>query len=288
MTESKTPTVVRTVRELRTIVSQWRTSGQRIALVPTMGALHDGHLSLVDMAQTMSDRIIVSIFVNPTQFGPNEDFDHYPRDENQDLAKLSSTATDILFAPSRSEMYGSGFATNIHVANVSEGLCGAVRPGHFDGVATIVSKLLLQATPDVAVFGEKDYQQLLVIKRLVEDLDIPTRILGAPIIREADGLAMSSRNRYLTVPQRQIAVQLSKTLHDLIANLSAGVSAKEATERARANLLKVGFESVDYVEIRDADSLQPWTGDLQNGRVLAAAHLGSTRLIDNMPTETPA
>jgi len=284
MTDRKSLAVVRTIVELRAAVSRWRAAGERIALIPTMGALHDGHLSLIEVGAKHADRVIVSIFVNPTQFGPSEDFDQYPRNEDQDVAELSATATDLVFAPDSEEMYGEGFATKILVGKVSQGLCGAVRPGHFDGVATIVSKLLLQATPDVAVFGEKDYQQLMVIRRLVADLNIPAKIIGAPIVREPDGLAMSSRNRYLSTDQRRIAAQLNTALQGLVAALHTGADPDEASNRTRAELLEAGFDKVDYVEIRNADTLLPWTGSLTNGRVLAAAHLGQTRLIDNMST----
>lgn len=284
MSDSKPPVVVRTIQNLRMTVSKWRTSGEHIALVPTMGALHDGHLSLVQIAAEHADRTIVSIFVNPTQFGPNEDFDKYPRTENQDVAKLSASAVDVVFAPDSQEMYADGFATTVHVGEVSEGLCGAVRPGHFDGVATIVSKLLLQSAADVAVFGEKDYQQLMVIRRLVKDLNIPTQIVGAPIVRDIDGLAMSSRNQYLSAQQRQVAAQLNTAIKSLIVQLRDGADVDAACNTTFSHLKTIGFDKVDYVEVRDADSLKPWGGDLQNGRVLAAAHLGTTRLIDNMST----
>jgi len=284
MTTNNTPMVVRTVHELRAHVTRWRSAGERIALIPTMGALHEGHLSLVKTGAAHAARVIVSIFVNPTQFGPDEDFDKYPRTEEQDIAKLSAIGTDLVFAPDSKEMYGNGFATTVHVGQVSEDLCGAVRPGHFDGVATIVSKLLLQSTPDIAVFGQKDYQQLLVIRRLVADLNIPTEIMGAPIIREADGLAMSSRNRYLTAAQREIASKLNVALRDLALALRKGSDPMEASNKTSTQLLDAGFDKIDYVEIRNADTLLPWTGDLNNGRVLAAAHLGPTRLIDNMST----
>ena len=285
LTHKTPPGLVRTITTLRETVANWRAAGARIALIPTMGALHDGHLSLVTLGNENADRVIVSIFVNPTQFGPTEDFNQYPRDEADDITKLTSIGTDLIFAPSAEEMYGDRFATTVHVGDVSEGLCGAVRPGHFDGVATIVSKLLLQAAPDVAIFGEKDYQQLMVIRRLVDDLNIPTHIVGAPIVREPDGLAMSSRNRYLSPQHRRIAAQLNQTLRRLSTELASGTDSSAALENARLHLIDAGFDGVDYLEARDADTLAPWTNANQTGRIFAAVHLGSTRLIDNMPIE---
>jgi pantoate--beta-alanine ligase len=247
--------IARTVRDLRTRTAAWRAAGESIALVPTMGAIHDGHLSLVRLADGLADRVVTSLFVNPLQFGPREDFHAYPRDEARDADILAKAGSDLLYAPEASEMYPDGFTTTVHIGDITEDLCGASRPNHFDGVATVVSKLLLQCAPDKAIFGEKDYQQLLVIRRFVQDLDIPVDIIGGAIVREADGLALSSRNAYL--------------------------SAGEA-EAARFKLEAAGFR-VDYVAIRDPETLKPLHGPVKSARVLAAVHLGKTRLIDNVP-----
>jgi pantoate--beta-alanine ligase len=252
-----------------------------VALVPTMGALHDGHLSLVTRARQAADHVIVSLFVNPTQFGPKEDLSRYPRDEAGDSAKLASVGCDLLYAPTVDEMYPQGFSTNVRVGNVSNGLCGDVRPGHFDGVATVVSKLLLQAGADVAIFGEKDFQQLHVIKRLVQDLNIPTDIIGAPIVRDADGLAMSSRNAYLTVDERVVALALPRTLAWAADALVAGMNGTQMGQAAKEKLLDAGFQSVDYVELRAEADLAPLDRLTAPARILAAARIGSTRLIDN-------
>jgi pantoate--beta-alanine ligase len=249
-----------------------------------MGALHEGHLSLVALARTRADRVVTSIFVNPTQFAPHEDFDAYPRDEAQDAARLASGQCDLLYAPSVTEMYAQGFATTVTVAGVSEPLDGAARPGHFAGVATVVAKLLLQCGPDLAVFGEKDYQQLQVIKRLVADLDIPVEIVGAPTSRMQDGLARSSRNAYLSETERQVAGELNKVLAEAVRRIKAG-DAVEAVEAASvAALERAGFNRIDYVEVRAADDLArlgPGPVD-RPARILAAAIIGRTRLIDNM------
>jgi pantoate--beta-alanine ligase len=213
---------VQTVGDLRQAVQAIRAQRRRLALVPTMGALHEGHMSLIQAARQHADTVCVTIFVNPKQFGPNEDFDAYPRQMREDSAMLERVGMELLFAPSVEEMYPDGFVTTVHVATLTEGLCGADRPHHFDGVATVVTKLLLQALPDVAMFGEKDYQQLLVVRQLVRDLDIPTRIQGCPTWREADGLALSSRNKYLSVEQRAIAPSLHQALQDVAAHFRAG------------------------------------------------------------------
>jgi pantoate--beta-alanine ligase len=276
------PTLIRTVADLRNLVRGWQGAGHRVGLVPTMGALHDGHLSLVTRARADADHVIVSLFVNPTQFGPNEDLSRYPRDEASDLAKLASVGCDGLFAPAVAEIYPAGFATSVHVARVSEGLCGAIRPGHFDGVATVVSKLLIMAGADVAVFGEKDFQQLQVIRRLVADLNIPTEIIGAPIVRDADGLALSSRNAYLSVAERQIARALPRVLQQAAQQLRSGTDAAAVCQQATAALLAAGFHTVDYVELRSASDLQPLADLVQPARLLAAARVGTTRLLDNL------
>ena len=274
-------TAVRTVDDLRRRLAPWREAGERIGLVPTMGALHEGHLSLVGLARTRADRVVTSIFVNPIQFGPREDFHRYPRDETGDLAKLEKAGADLVFSPDTAEMYPEGFSTKVSVGDLTEDLCGAARPNHFDGVATVVTKLLLQCAPDLAVFGEKDYQQLLVIKRLVRDLDIPVEIIGAPIVREADGLALSSRNAYLSPAERKIAPLLYQTISAVAADLAKGRGADDAAEAGRFKLEAAGFR-VDYVAVRDPDTLKPLSGPVQQARVLAAVYLGRTRLIDNV------
>jgi pantoate--beta-alanine ligase len=272
-----------TIAELRAATAQWRENGERVGLVPTMGALHDGHLSLVQMIRKDCDRVVVSIFVNPTQFAPHEDFDRYPRDLESDRAKLAETsAVDAIFAPGVAEMYPQGFATVLSVGGPSEGLETDFRPHFFGGVATVVAKLLIAALPDVAIFGEKDYQQLLVIRRLNRDLGLPIEILGAPIMRESDGLAMSSRNAYLSKPERAIAGRFNIILADLAARARKGepIGALEV-DGARA-LKDTGFDSVDYVAIRDANTLAKVEALNGPARILGAARIGKTRLIDNL------
>jgi pantoate--beta-alanine ligase len=279
--------ILRTIADLRAMTGQWRQQGLRIGLVPTMGALHEGHLSLVRQAKATVDRAIASIFVNPTQFGPHEDFTRYPRDEEGDAALLTETGCDALFAPDVATMYAPGFAVSIDVGPIAKRWEGAFRPGHFQGVATVVAKLLLQVAPDAAWFGEKDFQQLAVIRRLVADLDIPVAIHGACIVREADGLAMSSRNRYLTADERRIATALNSILQQAIERFCHGATAEEASGQAHAALLKAGFTAVDYVAFVDATSLEPVEGAMvQEGadlRLLAVARLGAVRLLDNFP-----
>lgn len=273
--------VVRTVAALRDAVGAWRKQGLSVGFAPTMGALHEGHLSLVRAAKSRCDRVVASIFVNPKQFAPHEDFDRYPRDEAGDSAMLASAGCDLLYAPDRAAMYPDGFTTNVLVPAVSTMLEGEFRPHFFGGVATVVSKLLLQCLPDAAFFGEKDYQQLIVIKRMVKDLDIPVAIHGCPTVREHDGLAMSSRNAYLSETERRIATRLNLILHDAIKEVRAGEPIAEAEDEAKRHLIAAGFNSVDYVAIRDAETLAP-VEDLSHARILAAAWLGKTRLIDNM------
>lgn len=283
MTSSPLP-IVRTVAELRAQVRAWRAAGERVGFAPTMGALHEGHLSLVKLARERADRVVVSIFVNPTQFGPNEDFDAYPRSEARDAELLAGAGCDLLFAPTVTEMYPQGFATTVSVAGVTEPLDGAARPGHFAGVATVVSKLLNQCGPDVAVFGEKDYQQLQVIRRLVRDLDLPVEIVGAPTARADDGLALSSRNAYLSAAEREVAPALARTLTQAGDRLRSGAAVADVEAEAVSALQQAGFQKVDYVEVRAAADLArlgpgPAATD---ARILAAAFLGRTRLIDNM------
>ncbi|WP_029008105.1 pantoate--beta-alanine ligase [Azospirillum halopraeferens] len=275
--------VVRSVCDLRARVADWRAQGLRVALVPTMGALHDGHLALVRRAGELADRVVASVFVNPTQFAPHEDFDRYPRDEAGDSAKLASAGCHLLYAPSVRAMYPDGFATSVAVAGPARGLCADSRPHFFGGVAVVVTKLFLQALPDVAVFGEKDYQQLQVIRRFTRDLDIPVRVEGLPTVREADGLAMSSRNAYLTPDERARAPELQRALSAAAAALAGGVEAAPVLEEVRHRLAAAGFGRVDYVELRDADTLEPLTRADGPARLLAAVWLGKARLLDNVP-----
>ena len=267
---------------LRARVDAWRAAGDTIVLVPTMGALHSGHLALVETARTLGRRVVASVFVNPTQFGPTEDFSRYPRDEAADLAALAGAGADAAWVPDVATMYPEGFATRIEVAGPADGLCGAFRPGHFSGVATVVTKLLNQVRPDAALFGDKDYQQLHVIRRAVRDLDLPYAIHGMPIVREADGLALSSRNRYLDAAERRVAPRLHATLARIAEGLTAGGPAAPLLAEARAALEAAGFGPVQYVELRDAGTLAPVERAERPARVLAAAYLGRTRLIDNV------
>lgn len=279
---------VSAVAGLREAVSAWRRAGARVALVPTMGALHAGHVSLIRLARARADRVVVSVFVNPTQFGPNEDFDAYPRDLDGDRRILADAGVDLLYAPSPAVMYPPGFATAVSVRGVSEVLCGAARPGHFDGVAQVVCKLLLQALPDLAIFGEKDYQQLQVIRRLVSDLDVPVEIVGAPIFREPDGLALSSRNRYLSAEERARAPRLHQVITDIATALAAGKPPAPALAAGRAALVAAGFDPVDYLEVRHADDLSlVHATPARAARVFVAARLGRARLIDNVAVGTP-
>lgn len=274
--------VARSVSELRRHAASWRAAGESVGLVPTMGALHDGHLTLVAAARARCRRVVVSIFVNPKQFGPREDFASYPRPEAADLAKLTGAAADLAFIPAAGDMYPDGFTTTISVGGPSEGLCGAHRPGHFDGVATVVAKLLIQASPDAAFFGEKDYQQLLVVRRMARDLDLPVEIVGVPTVREADGLALSSRNVYLSVEERRAAPDLHRVMREAAARIANGAVPAAVLRQAIATLREAGF-AVEYLELRDAESLAPVTAmPARPARLLAAVHLGKTRLIDNI------
>ncbi len=275
--------ILRTVADLRDRVQTWRRAGERVAVVPTMGALHEGHLSLVRAGRERAERVIVTLFVNPKQFNNASDLAAYPRTEADDAAKLAPFGVDVLFAPGVEEMYGNGFATTVSVSGVSEGLCGAHRPGHFDGVATVVSKLLLQSGADCALFGEKDYQQLLVVRRLVADLNIPTEIIGCPTVREADGLALSSRNVRLTPEERRKAPAIANVLRETAERLASGMMAAPALEAARSALEAAGFDRVEYFDLRDAETLLLIERVDQPARLLAAAWLGETRLIDNLP-----
>lgn len=280
-----------TLDVLRTGVARLRAGGNMggacIGLVPTMGALHEGHLTLIRRALEECDAVVASIFVNPTQFGPNEDLDAYPRQLAQDSAMLEAEGCALLWAPSAEEMYPHGFVTNIAVTGVSEGLCGANRPGHFDGVATVVNKLFNQVQPDMAFFGEKDFQQLAVIRAMARDLDLTLphvhSIIGVPTVRETDGLAMSSRNRYLSDANRQAAATLPRAMKSAIAQIEAGGDVASVLSQLKDALIEAGFDSVDYAVLADATSLgalERLTGSA--ARLLVAARIGGTRLIDNM------
>jgi pantoate--beta-alanine ligase len=275
--------VARTVAALREAVASWRARRERVGLVPTMGAIHEGHLALVRAARGGCEHVVASLFVNPKQFAPSEDFAAYPRSEANDLAAFHKAGVDLVFIPDVSAIYPPGFATTIEVGGVSEGLDGAFRPGHFAGVATVVAKLLLQCLPDAAYFGEKDYQQLMVVRRLARDLDMPIRIEGVATVREADGLALSSRNAYLSPAERRTAPLLYRVLRDSAAALAQDPEAVPATlERGIAQLRAGGF-AVDYLELRDAATLALMSRVAGPARLLAAVHLGRTRLIDNIP-----
>jgi pantoate--beta-alanine ligase len=275
---------VRTVADLRLVVAGWRRKGERVGLVPTMGALHDGHLALVAAARAQCQRVVVSLFVNPTQFAPTDDFTRYPRREAEDLAMLERGGANLLFAPDVAEMYPAGFATEVRLGGpLVTGLDAACRPGHFEGVATIVSKLLLQTLPDAAFFGEKDYQQLQVIRRVAADLDSPARIVGVPTVREPDGLALSSRNAYLSAAERAAASALPAILRRTAAAIEAGQAVADTIAAGEAALREAGFDPIDYLSLCDAATLAPLDHlDGRPARLLVAARIGATRLIDNL------
>ena len=272
---------VSTIRDLRTALLPWREAGDTVGLVPTMGALHKGHLSLIAAAKKTVKRTVASIFVNPMQFGPNEDLGKYPRALDVDRDLLAEAGCDLLYTPAANEMYPEGFGVKIDPGPLATVLEGAFRPGHFSGVATVVVKLLLQAMPDYAFFGEKDYQQLLIIRRVVRDLNIPVHIVASPLIRDTDGLALSSRNAYLTPEQRKQAVLLSKILTETASQLAGGGNADVAVKEGRDKLMAAGFKC-DYLELRDAGSLVPAHDLTLPARLLAAVRVGPVRLIDNM------
>lgn len=272
------------INQLRACVKQARQAGQRVALVPTMGNLHEGHLALITRAKQAADFIVASIFVNPLQFGPNEDLDSYPRTLIEDQEKLVQAGCNVLFTPTEQLMYPHGMQaqTLVRVPGVSEGLCGGSRPGHFDGVATIVNKLFNMVLPDCAIFGEKDFQQLAVIRKMVQDLNLPVEIIGAPIVRSADGLALSSRNGYLNAEQRQVAPQLQHCLQDIVARIQAGRRDYATLLHEASNTLQAQGFVTDYMELRQATDLQPATPASKQLVILVAAVLGQTRLIDNI------
>ena len=273
--------IVRDLNSLRESVAAFRAAGQRVALVPTMGALHAGHVALIEAAKRPGTKVVASIFVNPTQFGPNEDLSRYPRRESADARMLTDAGCDLLWLPPVEVMYPTGFATKISVSGVSEGLDGVSRPGHFDGVATVVAKLFNQVRPDIALFGEKDFQQLAVIRQMVADLDFGIEIQGVPTQRDDDGLALSSRNIYLDDAQRAAAVALPRALGVAAKAIARGDAADDALASAREALIAAGFV-VDYLELVDALTLTPGTDPERARRLVAAAKIGATRLIDNL------
>lgn len=275
--------IVRTVKDLRAEVARWRREGLRVGVVPTMGALHEGHLSLVRAALGRADRVIVTLFVNPKQFNNAADLAAYPRTEEADAAKLAPLGAHMLYAPDGGEMYPQGFSTTVSVGGVSEGLCGAFRPGHFDGVATVVTKLFLQTGADFAFFGEKDFQQLHVVRRLVRDLDIPIGIVACPTVREEDGLALSSRNTRLSAEDRRIAPRLAEILLATARRLTAGAPVDGTLQEAQNAILKAGYQEVEYLELRAEEDLARLSQLDRPARLLVAAWLGGVRLIDNVP-----
>jgi pantoate--beta-alanine ligase len=269
--------------EVRLRVRLWRNKGSVIALVPTMGALHAGHLALIDAARVKADKVVVSIFVNPAQFAPHEDFTRYPRDLTRDTASLEQHGgADLIYAPEVEAVYPAGFATHVSVEGPARGLETDFRPHFFGGVATVLTKLFLQCAPDLVAFGEKDYQQLLVVKRLVQDLDLGITVMGVPTVREPDGLALSSRNAYLSAEQRAVAASLNRVLRATADSAKSGVSIPQAEAEGAAQLINAGFDRVDYVAVRDAETLEQIREIARPARVLAAARIGNVRLIDNM------
>lgn len=277
--------IIRSERGIRGQVWEYRGLGETTAFVPTMGALHDGHMSLIRLAKKKADRVIASIYVNPTQFAPGEDFDAYPRTEKHDVGLLKAEGADVVYIPKPSSMYNVHHATNIRVGGVAEGLETDHRPTFFDGVALVVTKLLNRVAPDYAIFGEKDYQQLATIRRLVEDLDMPIKIIGAKIARDEYGLALSSRNKYFDAEGLKVARRLNEIMRSCALQMSKGENVDLATDRSKKALLAAGFSSVDYVEVRSPNSLTVLEGGVLNGpaRLLVAAHCRGVRLIDNFP-----
>ncbi len=275
--------IVRTPAELTAAVAAWQRAGHRVGFVPTMGALHAGHLALVTTGLQHADKVAASIFVNPKQFGPTEDLDRYPRDEAGDAAKLASVGCELLYAPDVATMYPPGFASHVRVSELPDVLCGAARPGHFDGVATVVTKLLAAARADIAVFGEKDWQQLAIVRRMALDLDLGTRIIGGAIVRDTDGLALSSRNLYLSTDERRRAVALPQELAFAQGELRGGAPVGGVLAAAGERLLAAGFARVDYVALVDGERLTALDRLEPGARLLAAAWMGTTRLIDNLP-----
>ena len=275
---------IREARQLPAALIALRAGGKSLALVPTMGALHAGHLALVEEAKRRADRVAATIFVNPLQFGANEDFGRYPRQEEKDAEALAEAGCDLLWLPQPEEMYPAGFATNVSVKGLGDRWEGEARPGHFDGVATVVAKLLCAVRPDIAVFGEKDFQQLAVIRRMTQDLQLGVEILGVPTVRDADGLALSSRNSYLSADERRRAGELPTALKDAAADIRSGTPVSEALARAVERLKSAGF-NVDYVALVNSLTLEPLEKPEGSMRLIAAATIGTTRLLDNIPVE---
>jgi pantoate--beta-alanine ligase len=274
-----------TLADLRATIDAWRRQGLTVGFVPTMGALHEGHFSLVRQSAETADRTVVSIFVNPKQFAPGEDLATYPRNEARDLAMIAEASCNLAWLPTPEVMYPPGYQTSVSVSDVSQGLCGASRPHFFGGVATVVCKLLNQVRPTHAIFGEKDFQQLLVIRRMVRDLDMDVKILGGPIVREPDGLAMSSRNAYLSAEERRIAGNLNRVIAEMATQLEVGVATEDVISSGRKAIIDAGFPSIDYLDIRHVEDLSraPAGRLLAEARVFVAVQLGRTRLIDNWP-----
>ena len=281
MSEAK-PLVVRSVAAMRREVARWKAVGETVGVVPTMGALHAGHLALVRSALAACDRVIVTIFVNPKQFAVTEDLSSYPRGEVQDLAKLSELGADLAFSPNMEEMYPDGFATSVEVKGLTEVMCGAGRPHHFGGVATVVSKLFIQSLADRAYFGKKDFQQYLIVTRMARDLDIPVKVIPVETVREADGLAMSSRNIYLSDAHRAIAPTIYRTISNVAGAIRGGDKPAVAAAKGAKMLTEMGIERVEYLDVRDAETLSDEWIEGRAARVFTAVHLGKTRLIDNI------
>jgi len=277
-----TPEIIRTLVELRSKVAGWKAAGESVAVVPTMGALHQGHLSLVRAAKEACDRVIVTIFINPKQFNNPDDYKNYPRTEEEDARKLIALKADVVYVPDGEQMYPNGFATTVSVEGITQGLCGAHRAGHFDGVATIVTKLFTQSQADKAFFGEKDYQQLQVVTRLARDLDLPIEVIGCPTIREEDGLAMSSRNLLLSDRARTWAPELHRAMEEMSEGLLAGGDLETLRAAAVSRVERAGFTQVEYLDLRSADQLELMTTPNRPARLLAAAWLAGVRLIDNI------
>jgi pantoate--beta-alanine ligase len=277
--------IIRRLEQLAAPLGEWRGAGEKIALVPTMGALHAGHMALVAEARRRADRVVATIFVNPTQFAAGEDLDRYPRREEADAAMLERAGCDLLWLPSVEDMYPEGFSTKISVLGLSERWEGEARPGHFDGVATVVAKLFLAVTPNLSIFGEKDFQQLAVIRRMVADLGLGVEIVGVPTVRDSDGLALSSRNAYLSADERHKALALPTALRTARESIAAGRPVAAALDEARQAIRDAGFSNIDYVALVDAVSLEPLDRPAGAMRLIAAATIGRTRLIDNVPVE---